>query len=165
MAHDRAADAAVARSEWRLLSLRLSFDALVVAEGADRTHLAPRSLRVADCRADIHERMMPSRGFALRPRIARPSTRRMFVSAKLVGLSNAKHATADAVYAPTPGSASRPATVRGRNAFARAIRCRSRARRVYPSPDHSRSTWPSGARESARSVGNRRRKRRYAGRT
>src|SRR5467141_887204 len=89
----------------------------------------------------------------------------MFVSAKLVGSSNAKHATADAVYAPTPGSASRPATVRGRNAFARAIRCRSRARRLYPRPDHSRSTWPSGGRESARSVGNRRRKRRYAGRT
>src|SRR5436190_13592167 len=67
MAHDRAADAAVARSEWRLLSLRLWFDAVVVAEGADRTYLAPRSLRVADRRADIHERVMPSRGFALRP--------------------------------------------------------------------------------------------------
>src|SRR2546428_3888433 len=67
MAHDRAADAAVARSEWRSLSLRLCFDAVVVAEGADRTHLASRSLRAADRRADIHKRVMPSRGFALRP--------------------------------------------------------------------------------------------------
>src|SRR4029077_8594435 len=101
----------------------------------------------------------------MRPRIARPSTRRMFVSAKAAGSLWAKQATAADVYAPMPGSASRPATVRGSDELIRATRCRSRARRLYPRPDHSRSTAPSGARESARSVGNRRRKRRYAGRT
>src|SRR6266550_8104568 len=45
------------------------------------------------------------------------------------------------------------------------MRCRSRARRLYPRPDHSRSTSASGAQERARSVGKRRRKRRYAGTT
>src|SRR5437879_11047808 len=108
---------------------------------------------------------MASRLVAVRPRTARPRTRRIFVSAKALVSPNAKQATADAVYAPIPGSASSPATVRGKDGCIRAMRCRSRARRLYPRPDHSRRTSPSDARDNALKVGKRARNRRYATRT
>src|ERR1700694_4138258 len=130
MAHDRAAHAAIAGSERRLLSLRWFIDAVVLAAGADRTDVASRSLREADRRADVHPSVIASRSVARRPRMARPSTRRMFVSAKAVGSSRAKHATADDVYAPTPGSASRLGTVPGSDEPIRRVAWRACAGRV-----------------------------------
>ncbi len=55
----------------------------------------------------------------------------MFVSANGTRAPNAKQAMAPAVYAPTPGNASSASTLRGSpSGEARAIRCRSRARRL-----------------------------------
>ena len=69
----------------------------------------------------------------------RSCTRRTFVSTGSTSRPNAKLPTAAAVYGPTPGSSVR-SSGQPCSATCRAARCRLTARRLYPSPCHSRIT-------------------------
>ncbi len=102
------------------------------------------------------------------PSSARPSTRFTFVSTTGTRAPNAKHARAAAPYRPRPGSSARASCCEGRRPFerpqtVRAHSHRRRARPLYPSPTHVRSTSARRAPASARSVGKRAMNWRYLG--